>query len=463
VNAVTRGMRNAFRNSIRTFSIIVILGLSIGLTLAMLVARAAVQDKITSVKSSIGNTITVSPAGSQGFEGGGEPLTNEQIAKLSELDNVTKVSSKLDDRLTSENSDLESAIEPGSLGKRRAGNSGVGFEEKPQMIIRGESSDGSSNITRTFTPPVNIIGTDDPSNHIVYGGGSVSFTSGQAFDGASTENVAVVGKTLAEKNSLQAGSTFKAYDKDIKVVGIYDAGNDFANNGVIMPLAALQELSGQAGSITSTMVAINSIDNADSVTSAVKSTLGDSADVVNNKETAESAVEPLESVKTIATFSLIGSIVAGSVVILLTMVMIVRERRREIGVFKAIGASNVKIMLQFMSEAVTLTVLGMVAGVIIGAAGASPLTNTLVSNSSSATKQTMLPAGDGVSKGPGPGGGIRSFGNNATASIQDVQASVGWDILGYGVITALTIAVIGSAIPAFFISKIRPAEVMRAE
>ena len=48
------------------------------------------------------------------------------------------------------------------------------------------------------------------------------------------------------------------------------------------------------------------------------------------------------------------------------MVMVVRERRREIGVFKAIGASNIKIMSQFIAEAVTLTFLGMLAGIIIG-------------------------------------------------------------------------------------------------
>jgi putative ABC transport system permease protein len=74
MNVFSRGVRNAFRNMIRTFSIIVILGLSIGLSLTMLVANHAVSDKITSVKASVGNTVTISPAGVRGFEGGGDPL-----------------------------------------------------------------------------------------------------------------------------------------------------------------------------------------------------------------------------------------------------------------------------------------------------------------------------------------------------------------------------------------------------
>lgn len=56
MNGITRGVRNALRNKIRTFSIIIIVGLSIGLTLSMLVARQTVSDKIASVKANVGKT-----------------------------------------------------------------------------------------------------------------------------------------------------------------------------------------------------------------------------------------------------------------------------------------------------------------------------------------------------------------------------------------------------------------------
>src|SRR3990172_12251729 len=104
MNVISGGIRNAFRNSIRTFSIVLILGLSIGLALIMLVARQAVEDKIQSVKTSIGNTVSISPAGVQGFQGGGEPLTVDQLSKVKTLDHVTGVTQSLSDRLTSDNS-----------------------------------------------------------------------------------------------------------------------------------------------------------------------------------------------------------------------------------------------------------------------------------------------------------------------------------------------------------------------
>lgn len=461
MNVISRGVRNAFRNSVRTFSIVLILGLSIGLALAMLVARASVSTKIESVKSSIGNTITISPAGLRGFEGGGEPLSSEQLVGVAKIDHVTSVTQTLSDRLTSTNTSLVSAIEAGSLGNRQAGNNGVGFQAPPaDMPMRNETgasgTDSPTQIVRTFTPPVTITGASTLST-ATYGGDSVTYASGEAIDVSKDEDVAVIGKALAEKNSLSVGSTFTAYGKTITVKGIYDTGNTFSNNGVIMSLSSLQRLSEQTGQVTSATVTVDSIDNIEGATAAIEAALGDAADVTNNQESAKQAIEPLESVKTISTFSLIGAVIAGAVIILLTMVMIVRERRREIGVYKAIGASNIRIMFQFISEALTLTVLAMVVGLIVGVAAANPLTKVLVNNSSTSTTQTVQ---------GGPGGGarfVRGVGGNALSSARSVQADVGLDIVAYGVGAAALIAVLGSALPALMISKVRPAEVMRAE
>lgn len=456
MNIITRGIRNAFRNGIRTFSIVIILGLSMGLALSMVIARQAVNDKIANVKSNIGNTITVSPAGARGFEGGGNPLTTTQIDSIKSVANVTTVTSSLSDRLTSSNTNLESAVEAGTLGQRNANNNGVEFQTPPTGMGGGFSSDSSSSTstgTRSFTPPVQVKGVNDVSSASVYGGSTVSFTSGAAFDATSSENIAVVGKSLAEKNSLSVGGTFTAYDTTITVVGIYDAGTIFANNTVIMPLATLQALSDQSGDVTSVTVTVNSIDNVDAAVTAIKAKLGSAADVTSDQETAQNTVAPLENVKTIASYSLIGALAAGAVIILLTMVMIVRERRREIGVVKAIGSSNGKTMLQFTVESITLTTMGLVVGLAIAVFASAPITNALVTTSSSSATSTQTP-GRGM---------MRNFGGQFGRSVETIKTSIGPEMFAYGIGASLLIAIVGSAVPAYFISRIRPSEVMRAE
>lgn len=468
MNPLTRGMRNAFRNMIRTVSIVVILGISVGLALSMLVARQAVQDKINNVKSSIGNTITISPAGARGFEGGGEPLTTDEMNSVAKISHVTDVSQTLGDRLTASNTSLQSAIEPGTLGNRAQSNSGVGFSRPPRGGEGGFSistDNGGGTITRTFTPPVTITGVSDATNTTTFGGDSVKFTSGSAFDASKDENVAVIGTSIAEKNSLSVGSTFTAYGATIKVAGIYDAGNTFANNGVYVPISTLQRLSSQPNQVSSATVTVDSIDNLDSTVKAIESSLGSKADVVSNQDTAKTAVEPLESVKTISTYSVIGALIAGAIIILLTMMMIVRERRREIGVMKAIGSSNAKTMLQFISEAITLTFLGLIVGLVISVFASQPITKVLVNNSTSSGPTTIA-----VQGGPGGGRGTRAFrvagggaGGAVGRNIRNIQTSIGPSILAYGVLVAFVIAILGSALPAYAISKVRPAEVMRAD
>jgi putative ABC transport system permease protein len=463
MNVITRGIRNAFRNQIRTFSIIVILGLSIGLSLAMLVAHQAVGQKINTVKSSVGNTVSVSPAGARGFEGGGNPLTGTQLAKINTLAHVTSVNESLQDRLTTSNTNLQSAISAGALGQRFARNNGVAFG--------GGNSGGpgaapsAPGAPETFTPPVTVIGTTTPtdlSNSL--GGGTFTLKSGTVFNSTSTDNVALVGTSLASKNNLKTGSTFTAYGATITVDGIFDAGNTFSNNQLIMPLTTVQKLSGQPDDITSATVNVDSITNVNSVTNAVKNSLGSAADVTNAAATAQQTIAPLQNIQTISLYSLIGAVVAGSVIILLTMIMIVRERRREIGVLKAIGASNVKVMVQFMTEAITLTVLGAVIGILLGVAAGNPITKLLVNNSTSTA--TTAQAGDlGGGRFGGGGGFVRQggFGGGVRNSFSSIHAVVGWSIILYGLAAAIIIAVVGSAIASFFIAKVRPAEVMRAE
>lgn len=453
MNIASRGIRNAFRNVIRSFSIVVILGLSIGMILSMLVARQAVEQKITEVKSTVGNTVSISPAGARGFEGGGNPLTVDQINSIKSLSHVASVTSSLGDRLTSDTTTLQSAVDAGSLGRRFSGNNGTQFQAPPDRF-------GASVGTRSFTPPVRVTGVDSVSDTSIYGSSNVTYMSGAVFDPGKDENVAVIGKNLATKNNLSVSSTFTAYNTDIKVVGIYDTGTEFLNNTVIMPLVALQRLSAQPGAITSATAKIDSLDNLATATTAIKDKLGSTADVTNSQDVANNAVAPLESVKSVALFSLVAALIAGGTIILLTMLMIVRERRREIGVMKAIGSSNAGIMGQFIAEAITLTTLGLIAGFCIAFVAATPITNALVTNStSSAQSSTQGGPGGGFGRGMRNPQLRQVTGNN----LRSIQSSLDMNTAMAGIGSALFIAIIGSAIPAYFISKIRPSEVMRAE
>lgn len=449
MNWFTRGVRNAFRNVTRTFALVIILGLSIGLAVSMLIAHQAVSQKINNVKGSVDNTVSVFPAGIRGFAGGGNPLTESQLQPIAKLSHVTSIVQTLSDRMTSSDTNLQSSIGAGALGRRFARQGGFGGGFSGQFRPSG------------FTLPVPVNGTNSPTNlsasKATSGGGTFNLVSGTVFNGSSNANVALVGSALATKNNLKVGSTFTAYNTTITVVGIFSSGNSFGDNQVVMPLLTLQRITGETSDVTNAIVYVDSVTNVNSVTTAIKNLLGSSADVTNSIQQAQSTVSSLDSIQTVSLYSLIGSVIAGSVIILLTMVMIVRERRREIGVIKAIGSSNLRIAAQFMSEAVTLTLVAAVIGVIVGALASNPITSMLVSSSSNKTANGFRP-GSGI-KPRHFGGTFGGFRHAAST----IHTAVGFNIIGYGLAAALIIAIVGSSIAAYVISRIRPAEVMRVE
>lgn len=470
MNSISRGIRNAFRNTTRTISIVVILGLSMGLTLAMLIAHQAVNNKIVSVKAAVGNNISIAPAGFNGFSQVNNALTTTELSPISTLPHISSISESLSGRLTT-----IGTSQPSFGSNQSSSNSNNSTSLTSPVTLNGNgggrlfNADGGS-IPTNFSLPISILGTNDPSK---VNATAIVIKSGSTLSGNQDNNNALVSANMAAKNNLVIGSTFTAYATNMTVTGIFSSNSTNSTRGsdntIIVSLPAEQRLSGQSDAITSSTAYVDSIDNLNSATAAIKNKLGSTADVTSSVDQANQAVQPLNSVKSISLYSLIGAIIAGGVIILLTMVMIVRERTREIGVLKAIGASNIRVAFQFMSEALTLTVMGALIGIALAVVSAGPITHLLVNNSNS-TASTPGAIGGGFGGGFRTGGGGPQFasGGRGTFGVlrnnfTNIHAAAGWSVILYGLLSAFLIAIIGSLVASYLISKVRPAEVMRTE
>jgi putative ABC transport system permease protein len=451
MNVTTRGVKNALRNPIRSGIIVLMLAISIGLVLSMLVAKGSIESKISEVKATAGTTVTVRAAGIMGFSGGGDPLTADDIAKVTSTPHIVSSVQTLSDQLTSDNTSLTPSLELGSFGRRQ------------QQTSSSVSTTENTDITAqpAFSPRTTVTGTTDP-NSVATDGGALTISSGETIDGSTGDLVALVGSSLATKNNLTAGSTFTAYGKTITVQGIFTTGNQFQDSGVIMPLATVQSLTDQAGAVTTMTATVDSSDNVESTVTALKTSLGTSADIISEISRAESSVSSLQGIANLALAGVIGSAITGAVIILLTTIIVVRERRREIGVIKAIGGSNAKVIGQFMWESLTLTVIGAVAGLALGVLVSGPMTTSLVSSSSPTTTSTTRAGGPG-GPGGGFGGAVQGSFNQVGRNFTNITSVVTPQMFGIAIGITLLIAIVGSAIPAWFIARIRPAEVLRTE
>jgi len=424
------------------------LAISIGLVLAMLVARSSINQKIDSVKTQTGTTVTVNPAGVMGGFGGGNPLTTTQIAQIKATAHVSAITTSLTDQLGTTDTNLVSSLELGSFGRRQQR-----FDNQGSMATSGNMA-----ARPAPTPHISVTGTSNPSASI----SSDQLTSGSMIDGASSGNVALVGSDLATKNDLTVGKAFTAYGQTFTVQGIYKTATTFQNSGLILPLATVQALTDQAGAVSNVSATVDSADNVSTVVANLTKTLGSAADITSQQQQAENSVTSLKSIAQLAFYGVIGAATAGAVIVLLSMIVIVRERRREIGIIKAIGGTNRSVITQFITEALALTVVGGIVGLVFGVLVSGPMTSSLVSNSQTQTATTQRMGRGGM----GGFGGFRQLNTlsaAASTNIRSVTATLTPSTLIMSIISILAIAIIGSAVPAWLIARVRPAEVLRSE
>ncbi|MET3902202.1 FtsX-like permease family protein [Paenarthrobacter sp. 4246] len=491
MSVLARSVGNAFRNKIRTAAVVAVLAVAIGLALAMLVANQAVGAKVQELNASVGTTLTVNPAGGQGFEGGGEPLTTADAETAASVANVTSVVGTKALRLQTAttgttdpstgttqqvgpgggfgpggqqatvSTNLTAAVDAGTLGNRNgsAGTTGT-----------TGSTGTTTQPARTLPITATGIGAEVDST-----GKALNITSGTGLsDYTAAETKALVGAALAEKNSLTVGSTFTIQDKTFTVAGIFDAGTTFGNNAVYVTLPEAQTLAETPEELSSMIVTVNSMENVDSTKTAVQDALGtDKADVTQGQRNLETAVSSLDSVKNISLIAFIAALATAGIIILLIMVMLVRERRREIGVLKAIGARNRTIGLQFVLESLVLVALGSVVGAVIASLASGGIASALISSNTTTTAATTTQRGGGLAgampNGPVPGGGGFPGGGQggpfggASQLLTSVTASVSPGVLAAGIAAVFAVAIIGALVPALLTARIRPIEVLRGE
>jgi putative ABC transport system permease protein len=468
---VDRGMRNAFRNTTRTVSIVLILGLAIGLAFVMLVAHRAVGAKAATTLSSVGNTVTIGPPGYSAGVGLGKFLTSAELAPIARLPGVAGVNESLNGAAKASDLPPGSAMGTGPTrnppdGTRAGGpRGGTHGSAASSPVKQGSTSlkypgtlafatQGLACQPQPCTPPISSFtiyfsGSTEPAAAVNIGASTLTIVAGHVIDGTSDADDVMISTEMARKNGLTVGSTFTAYGKTLIVAAIFDSDSQQGNDTVITSLPVLQHLMGDTGGpVFTAVVTAASLTELSAVTAEIERVLGSRASVVSYVANAEQAVGDLNSVQSIALDSLIGAVGAAAVILFLVMVMVVRERKREIGVLKAIGTPNGRIMAQFTTEAVTFTLLGLVVGLAIGIIATSPVTSSLVSHS-------------GVSQDTGARG-LFGAGSPVLTNLTDINAQAGWAVIVEGLATAVLVAILASAASAWMIGRIRPAEVLRS-
>ena len=197
--------------------------------------------------------------------------------------------------------------------------------------------------------------------------------------------VAVLGSTAKKElfgESDPLGQKVKIKKQNFEVIGVMKERGTvaFQNNDdqVFLPLRTMQKLIAGVNHVSMMRLKIDHQANTDRAMQDIKITLRERHEIkdqsgANDDFTVRSSAQALDTITAITNalkFFLAAmaalSLLVGGIGIMNIMLVSVTERTREIGLRKAVGASNKNIRSQFLMEAVTITLAGGIIGIIIG-------------------------------------------------------------------------------------------------
>jgi putative ABC transport system permease protein len=193
----------------------------------------------------------------------------------------------------------------------------------------------------------------------------------------SREGEALIGKELAQTLRLAAGSEFTPADCEspFTVAGILETGGveesffivsmaDFGKIGVRDGLEDGAENDGIAADVLELSIARNAGELAGIAAAINQNVPGAKANLVKRLTLSEGGV--LTKLGALTAIVTLIVLFLTMICVATTMISAVAERRREIGLKKALGASNQSLFLEFLGEAVFLGVLGGFLGAFLG-------------------------------------------------------------------------------------------------
>jgi putative ABC transport system permease protein len=199
----------------------------------------------------------------------------------------------------------------------------------------------------------------------------------------SLAQVVILGYEIAEDlfgNDDPIGKKISINKRKYKVIGVREnigTGTflDF-DDMIIMPLRTLQKKLLGINHVSFIMGSVVDMDNADQSVDEITAIIREEHEITDpNKDdfaviSSSEAMEMMDTIMNGLTIFLVAiasiSLIVGGVGVMNIMYVSVLERTYEIGLRKSVGAKSADIMKQFLAEAILITSLGGVIGVIFG-------------------------------------------------------------------------------------------------
>lgn len=274
-------------------------------------------------------------------------------------------------------------IEGGNIQEMRSTMSGVSFDEQDYSTVKKVK--GIDFVSPLFYKSVVIesdketkVGFLEGSNEEYFKISNTKTVVGELFtkaDVASRSKKGVIGYTLAddlfEAPEDALGKTIRVENLRIKIIGVMEKiGDPDTDGALIIPYKTTYGSLNPNKTFYGIFAGVTSKDKVEQAKTDIKTAL-----LEKYKKEEFSVVDAAQMLNMInQIFNMINtvlvaigsiSLLVGGIGIMNIMYATVTERTKEIGIRRAIGATEKDVMMQFLTEAITLSLLGGLLGLLI--------------------------------------------------------------------------------------------------
>ncbi len=271
--------------------------------------------------------------------------------------------------------------------------------------------------------------------------------------------VVVLQERVAEHFNVAVGETVNILNQTFQVVGV-DGYSPVNKTAAYMILNDAWAITNDTGMVTSLRVFADSVYNVEEVAGKISVmypslTVSIAASLVYSiiQMQAQTNVQLAMAQAILSQIQSTGileigivTVVAGAIVLFI-MLYTVRERTREIGTLKALGASSRSILGQFILEGILLSLIAGIVGIAIGTVGATTFANLLLPAPTQAGNSTVSQTGVSIGE----------------ASSASISVAITPELVLFGLGVSVLLGALGSLYPAWRAARTRPAEAMRYE
>ncbi len=196
----------------------------------------------------------------------------------------------------------------------------------------------------------------------------------------------IVGKTLATDLGLEVGDRVRMISplaalgmtlsgtgatatrsREFRVIGVFQAGFQEYDSGLVYTdLYEAQRLFDEGDNVTGVELRVFDLDTSKALARRIEQDLGGAFHTLDWSELNRNLFTALEVQKIALTLVIATIIFVAAFNVIATLIMIVLEKKREIAILKAMGATDATVLGVFMVQGVVVGVVGTVLGVLVG-------------------------------------------------------------------------------------------------